>query len=164
MARRVFFSFHYDFDIFRANQVRNANVVAGTDVAGFFDHSEYQDAKAQGDQAIRRMILRHLDNTSVTVVLIGTHTAARPWVQFEIAESVKRENGLLGVYINHLQGHNPRGTSPMGYLPAVPTGTEFPWYVWDADVRRFATEIEAAGRRSDAMKRPPPSGFRGLLR
>ncbi len=78
MARRVFFSFHYKFDIFRANQVRNANVVAGPDVAGFFDHSEYQDAKAQGDEAIRRMILRHLDNTSVTVVLIGTYTAARP--------------------------------------------------------------------------------------
>jgi hypothetical protein len=28
MARRVFFSFHYDNDVWRANQVRNANVVA----------------------------------------------------------------------------------------------------------------------------------------
>jgi hypothetical protein len=45
MARRVFFSFHYDRDIWRANQVRNCNVVAGVDVAGFFDHSEYQEAK-----------------------------------------------------------------------------------------------------------------------
>lgn len=34
MARRVFFSFHYDGDVWRANQVRNANVVAGADVAG----------------------------------------------------------------------------------------------------------------------------------
>jgi len=40
MARRVFFSFKYKGDIWRANQVRNANVVAGADVAGFFDHSE----------------------------------------------------------------------------------------------------------------------------
>jgi hypothetical protein len=53
-------------------------------VAGFFDHSEYEAAKARGDEAIRRMILRHLDNTSVTVVLIGTYTAVRPWVQFEM--------------------------------------------------------------------------------
>ena len=48
MARRVFFSFHYDRDIWRANQVRNCNVVAGTDVAGFFDHSEYEEAKKKG--------------------------------------------------------------------------------------------------------------------
>jgi hypothetical protein len=88
MARRVFFSFHYDRDVWRANQVRNANVVLGTDTAGFFDHSEYLKAKAQGDDAIRRMILGHLNNTSVTVVLIGTLTWTRPWVQFEIKESL----------------------------------------------------------------------------
>ena len=29
MARRVFFSFHFENDIWRVNQVRNANVVAG---------------------------------------------------------------------------------------------------------------------------------------
>ena len=36
MARRVFFSFHYDNDVWRANQVRDSNVVAGMEVAGFF--------------------------------------------------------------------------------------------------------------------------------
>jgi MTH538 TIR-like domain (DUF1863) len=86
MARRVFFSFHFDRDVWRANQVRNANVVLGTDTAGFFDHSEYLKAKAQGDDAIRRMILGHLNNTSVTVVLIGTLTWTRPGVQLEIKE------------------------------------------------------------------------------
>ena len=80
MARRVFFSFHYDNDIWRANQVRMANVVAGPDRAGFFDHSEYDEAKKQGAEGIRRMINRHLKNTSVTVVLIGRETASRPWV------------------------------------------------------------------------------------
>src|SRR5215470_8202461 len=97
MARRVFFSFHYDRDVYRANQVRMANVVQGPAVAGFFDHSEYEEAKKYGDAAIRRMILKHLDNTSVTVVLIGTLTATRPWVRFEIDESIKRKNGLLGI-------------------------------------------------------------------
>ena len=75
MPRRVFFSFHFDHDSWRANQVRNSNVVAGPDVAGFFDHSEYEEAKKEGPEGIRRMILRHLRNTTVTVVLIGTHTA-----------------------------------------------------------------------------------------
>jgi len=153
----VFFSFHYDADIFRANQVRNANVVVGTDVAGFFDHSEYESAKKVGPDAIRRMILRHLDNTSVTVVLIGNQTASRPWVQFEIAESVKRKNGFLGIYINHLVDHAGRASYP-GPLPAVPFGVSFPAYSWDADVRKLAQAIEEAGKRSDSLKSP----LRGL--
>jgi hypothetical protein len=43
------------------------------------------------------MILKHLENTSVTVVLIGTETANRPWVKYEIEQSIARKNGLLGV-------------------------------------------------------------------
>jgi len=126
MARRVFFSFYYEEDIFRANQVRNANVVVGTDAAGFFDHSEYEVAKKRGDAAIAAMILRHLENTTVTVVLIGTNTATRPWVRFEIDQSVKRKNGLLGVYINHLADH--RGyASQLGLAPAVPSGCNSRW-------------------------------------
>ncbi|MGD0580799.1 MAG: TIR domain-containing protein, partial [Bryobacteraceae bacterium] len=69
MARRVFFSFHYDDDIWRANQVRNANVIAGSEVAGFIDRSEYEKAKKRGKVGIQRMIRRHLKNTTVTVVL-----------------------------------------------------------------------------------------------
>ena len=83
MARRVFFSFHFDGDIWRANQVRNSNVVAGTDVAGFFDHSEYEDAQKTGSVGIRRMILKHLKDTTVTIVLIGAKTSERPWVKRE---------------------------------------------------------------------------------
>jgi hypothetical protein len=154
MARRVFFSFHYDNDIWRANQVRNANVVAGSDVAGFFDHSEYNEAKKTGKEAIRRMILRHLKNTSVTVVLIGTETATRPWVKYEIEQSVAQNNGLLGIYIHHLK--NQRGESSFPFLqpskPAVPAGVEFPAYDWDRDLDRFRREIEAAGKRSDALR------------
>jgi hypothetical protein len=103
MARRVFFSFHFDKDIWRANQIRNSNVAAGSDVAGFFDHSEYTEAKKQGADGIKRMINRHLKNTSVTVVLIGRETAGRPWVKYEIAKSVEQNNGLLGIRIHHLK-------------------------------------------------------------
>jgi hypothetical protein len=103
MARRVFFSFHYDRDVWRANQVRNCNVVAGADIAGFFDHSEYVEAKRKGKDAIARMIDRNLRRTSVTVVLIGKETAQRPWVRYEIKKSIERSNGLLGIRINHLK-------------------------------------------------------------
>lgn len=152
MARRVFFSFHYDKDIWRANQVRNCNVVAGTDTAGFFDHSEYEEAKRKGENAIRQMILRHLDNTTVTVVLIGTETADRPWVKYEVEQSIARKNGLLGIYIHHLQDQNGSSSFFRGSKPTVPWSTEFPAYDWDRDLDRFRREIEAAGKRSDALR------------
>jgi len=151
MARRVFFSFHYDRDIWRANQVRNCNVVAGADVAGFFDHSEYEEAKKKGREGIERMILKNLKNTSVTVVLIGTETASRPWVKYEIKESVVRKNGLLGIYIHHLKDQDSNTSFFRGTKPAVPAGIDFPAYDWDKDLDKFRKAIEEAGKRSDAL-------------
>src|SRR5882724_4219926 len=103
MARRVFFSFHFEHDSWRANQVRNSNVVAGPDVAGFFDHSEYEEAKKKGGDAIERMILGHLNRTSVAVILIGTETANRPWVKYEIKQAIAKNHGLIGLQIHHLK-------------------------------------------------------------
>ena len=152
MARRVFFSFHYDNDVWRANQVRNCNVVAGTDVAGFFDHSEYEDAKKKGSEAIKRMILRHLDGTSVTVVLIGTQTANRPWVKFKIEQSIAHKNGLLGIQIHHLKNQQGQ-TSFAGPTPAVPWNVPFSLYAWDGDLDHLRREIEAAGKQADALRK-----------
>jgi len=151
MARRVFFRFHYDHDIWRANEVRNCNVVAGADVAGFFDHSEYEEAKKKGSEGIKRMILKNLNNTSVTVVLIGTETASRPWVKYEIAESIARKSGLLGIYIHHLKDQDSNSAFFRGPKPAVPAGIEFPAYDWDKDLDKFRKAIEEAGKRSDAL-------------
>ncbi len=152
MARRVFFSFHYDNDIWRANQVRNSNVVAGADVAGFFDHSEYEVAKKKGAEAIKKMILHHLDGTSVTVVLIGNQTANRPWVKYEIEQSIARNNGLLGIQIHHLKNQQGQ-TSLMGSTPTVPWNVNFTVYPWDGDLDRFRLAIETAGKRADALRK-----------
>jgi len=151
MARHVFFSFHHENDIWRANQIRNANVVAGAHVAGFFDHSEYEEANKTGKAGTRRMILKHLQDTTVTVVLIGEDTANRPWVKYEIEQSIAHKNGLLGIYIHHLKGHNKLPSS-RGAKPAVPQGVDFPGYDWDKDLDRFRKEIEAAGKRADALR------------
>jgi hypothetical protein len=152
MARRVFFSFHYERDVWRANQVRNCNVVAGVDTAGFFDHSEYEDAKRKGDEAIKRLIRSKLEGTSVTVVLIGTETASRPYVQYEIEQSIARKNGLLGVHVHHLKDAGGQYDYFGGPKPAVPWHVEFPSYSWDADLSRFKKAIEDAGTRADRLR------------
>lgn len=103
MARRVYFAFHYQRDIWRVNQVRNSNVVEGFDEAGFIDSSLWEEAKKKGDEAIKRLIDNGLENTTVTVVLIGAETSEREYVDYEINQSWKKKNGLIGVFIHNLE-------------------------------------------------------------
>ena len=93
MARRCFFSFHYqDVIDFRANVVRNHNITKD-DNGGFFDASIWETAKRQGDVALKRLINGGLGNTSATVVLIGSNTYSRRWVQYEIMMRIPRSSG-----------------------------------------------------------------------
>lgn len=103
MARRVFFSFHYANDIWRVGQIRNSWVTKDRETAGFWDAADWEKAKRAGDEAIKRWIERQLDGTSVTVVLIGSATAERRFVKYEIRRSYERGNGLLGVWIHRMK-------------------------------------------------------------
>ena len=128
MARRVFFSFHYERDIWRANVVRNSWLLKdGRDDAGFWDASLREEAKKQGDEAIKRMINNGLQNTSVTAVLIGAETADRTWVRYEIHRSAERGNGLLGIYIHNIKNRygqpDTKGDNPFARFHTTrPTG------------------------------------------
>lgn len=54
--------------------------------------------------------------TSVTIVLIGTQTSLREYVQYEIDHSWARGNGLVGVYIHNMKDKDGKtelkGTDP----------------------------------------------------
>jgi hypothetical protein len=103
MARHVFFSFHYEKDINRANIVRNSWVVPGVKEANFFDHAEFEKLKKIGETAVKNWIDKQLKGSSVTVVLIGEETLERKYVQYEIMQSYERNNGIIGVHINRLK-------------------------------------------------------------
>jgi hypothetical protein len=104
MVRRVFFSFHYERDIWRASQVRNSWVTKpDRESAGFVDAASWEAIKKQGDDAIKRWVNNQLDGTSVTVVLVGAETSKREWVVYEIQQSYIRGNGLLSMYIHNLK-------------------------------------------------------------
>ena len=116
MARRAYFAFHYQRDIPRVFVVRNSWITQEREAAGFHDATLWESSKRQGDDAIKRMINRGLDNTSVTVVLIGEETSQRKWVKYEIEQSHNRGNGLLGIYIHNIRNLNQytdtKGTNP----------------------------------------------------
>lgn len=124
MARRVFFSFKYE-DVSRAMVVRNSWVTQGTEAAGFIDAADFEKVRRSGDQAIKNWIDNQLKDTSVTVVLVGEKTCESRWVKYEIEQSIKRGNGLLGIdvsKIKDLQGNTSErcGEIPQGY----------PFYLW----------------------------------
>jgi Thoeris protein ThsB, TIR-like domain len=117
MAHRAFFSFHYEKDVWRAGVVRNSDVTKNDVDAEWIDGSIWEEAKKQGDAAVRSLIDGALVGTSVTVVLIGSETASRKWVQYEIEQSVERGNGLLGIYIHNIKDKDglttTRGENPL---------------------------------------------------
>ncbi len=122
MAKRVFFSFHYqDVIDFRANVVRQHWLTKpNREAAGFFDASIWESAKKTGSLAVKRLINSGLNGTSVTCVLIGSQTYDRKWVRYEIMKSFKRGNSLLTVHINSIKGKDGRtkakGPNPLSYV------------------------------------------------
>lgn len=108
MARRVFYSFHYKEDNWRAAQVRNMGVIEGN--APVTDN-EWEAITRGGDQAIQKWIDEQLQGKSCTIVLIGAHTSGRKWINYEIEKSWNDEKGLLGIYIHHLQDRGRRQSS-----------------------------------------------------
>ena len=104
MARRAFFSFHYENDVWRANIVRNSWVTKpDREAAGFVDAADFEEVKKGGDAAIKKWIDGQLSGTSVTVVLIGADTSNRDYVKYELEQSWKRGNGILGIYIHKIK-------------------------------------------------------------
>ena len=85
--RNVFFSFHYDNDVNRANVVRNSWVIRGNKDAGFIDKAEFEKIKAKGDKAVYDWIDEQLSGTSVTAVLIGEETSNRKFIRYELQQS-----------------------------------------------------------------------------
>lgn len=149
MARRVFFSFHYTRDSWRVSQVRNSNVVQSKyDKNRFLDAVDWEKIKLQGDYAIKKWIDEQIIGTSVTVVLIGAETASRKWVEYEIQESIKRGNGLIGIYIHNLK--NQFGfTDGKGQNPISKFDSSIKVYDWINDNGRLFIDdwIEEAAKK-----------------
>ncbi|MBN3948816.1 MAG: TIR domain-containing protein [Nostoc sp. NMS7] len=161
MARRAFFSFHYQRDIWRVNQVRNSWVVQpGIQQAVWYDASLWEEAKTKGNTALKNLIDDGLKNTSVTVVLIGTETYKREWVKYEIEQSFVREKGLIGIYIHGLKNvlgqTDIKGENPFSTISLETNNQKtyfsnlYPTYDWilNEGYKNIASWIEEAAKRA----------------
>ena len=108
MARRVFFSFHYKPDNWRAAQVRNAGVVEGNTPVS---DNDWESIAGRGDAAIQKWIDDQMRGRSCAVVLIGSRTAGRKWIKYEIRKAWNDKKGVVGVYIHNLKDQDGNQSS-----------------------------------------------------
>lgn len=111
--RQIFYSFHYDNDVFRVQQIRNMGALEdNTPVSA----NDWETVKKGGDKAIERWINDNMEYRSCVVVLIGEETYKRPWVKYEIKKAWNEGKGLVGIHINNLKdpktGTCIKGTNP----------------------------------------------------
>jgi|688.fasta_scaffold361992_1 hypothetical protein len=166
MPRRVFFSFHYARDSWRVSQVRNSNLIRREDQNTFLDKAEWEQIKLNGDSSIENWINKQLYGTSVTIILIGSETSKRKWVDYEIKQSASKDNAFIGIYIHNLKNQyqqtDYKGENPLekwsfnlkngGGLPLSRIYKTYDW-IYDSGRENITRWIEEAIRLNDLYKK-----------
>ena len=81
IKRQIFYSFHYDNDVFRVQQIRNMGVLEGDEPVSA---NTWETVKKEGDKAIEKWIDDNMKYKSCVVILVGEDTHKRPWIKHEI--------------------------------------------------------------------------------
>lgn len=111
--RQVFFSFHYDRDVWRASMVRNMGKV---DNSSTFSDNDWEEVRYKTDAKIKEWIDGQMAMRSCLVVLVGYETSQRKWIKYEIEKAMELRKGIVGIRINRLKNslgkQDPEGSNP----------------------------------------------------
>ena len=117
MARKAFYSFHYIPDNWRASQVRNMGLIEGNKPVS---DNEWETIVEGGDDEIQEWIDDQLYGRSVAIILIGTGTAGRKWINYEISKAWSDRKGVFGINIHNLKDRNgyqsTKGSNPFNWF------------------------------------------------
>jgi hypothetical protein len=123
MARKCFYSFHFVPDNARAAQVRNIGVIEGN--APVSDN-DWETVTKGGDEAIKKWIAAQLVGKTCSVILVGSGTANRKWINHEIVKSWDNGLGVVGICIHGLKNLageiSAKGNNPFDYVGYGDTG------------------------------------------
>lgn len=115
MARKCFYSFHYEPDSWRASIVRNIGAIEGNQPASDNDWESVASGANQ-DEKIKRWIANQMRGRTCTIVLVGQATAGRKWINHEIIQSWNDGLGVVGIRIHGLKDRQG-ATASMGENP-----------------------------------------------
>lgn len=150
--RKIFYSFHFNNDVFRVQQVRNMGVIEGNEPVS---PNKWEELK-KSDASVENWIDENISGKSCVVVLIGSETSTRKWVKYEIKKAVKDGKGVLGIYVHNLKdpktGKCSKGANPFLGLELTRAGVPFIPKVYDPNsddaykdiAANLSTWIEAA--------------------
>lgn len=123
MTRRVFYSFHYEPDNWRAGTVRNIGTIEGNTPAR---DNDWEKVTKGGDSEIEKWINNQMEGRSCIVVLIGEKTAKRKWINYEIINGWNKGKGVVGIHIHKLldkYGNSTnKGVNPFDHISFKNTG------------------------------------------
>lgn len=112
-----FLSFHYKPDSWRVQQVKN---IGSIDEQPLLDANEWEEIKKKGDNAIIKWIDDNMKGKDCLVVLVGTNTAGRRWVKYEIKKAWEMGLGILAIHVHNLKDANKeqskKGADPFAGL------------------------------------------------
>ena len=100
MARKVFTSFHYIPDNWRASQVRNMGKIEGN---GIVSSNKWEEVTKGGNAAIEKWIDENMSGKSCVVLFVGENTAGRKWIDYEIKKAWSDKRGLVGIHVHNLK-------------------------------------------------------------
>lgn len=114
-TKKVFYSFHFDNDVMRVQQIRNIGTVEDNKPVSV---NEWEQIRRGSDSSIEKWIDENMKYRNCIVVLVGEETANRKWVKYEIKKAWNDRRGLVGIYIHNLRcprnGLGRQGQNPFG--------------------------------------------------
>ncbi len=95
----VYYSFYYEGDVNRVQLVRN---IGALEKQPLLTPQKWEEVEKAGTAAIEKWIADNMKYKAAVVVLIGEHTASRPWVIYEIQKAWADKRPLVGIRIHGL--------------------------------------------------------------
>lgn len=120
--RQVFYSFCFDDDVMRVQQIRNMGIVDGDEPVS---PNEWEQLERK-DGGIKKWIDDNMAYRSCVIVLVGKRTADRKWVKYEIEKAWNEGKGVFGIYIHNLKcprnGLGSQGANPFDQFSVMGKG------------------------------------------
>ncbi|MBD1402484.1 TIR domain-containing protein [Leclercia adecarboxylata] len=142
MKRKVFYSFHFDNDVMRVQQIRNMGLLEGDEPVS---PNTWEQIK-RTEQGVKNWINQNLNGKSCLVVLIGSQTANRPWVKYEIQRAWEEGKAVVGVYIHRLNcprhGYGIKGANPFDQITFKRNGQIIKPLVYEPNSNDAYTDIK----------------------
>lgn len=119
MARKCFYSFHFNPDNWRAATVRRIGTVEGNSPASDNDWESITSGTDK-EKKIKKWIADQMSGKTCLVLLVGSATANRLWINYEIEKAWNDKLGVVGIYIHGLKNSDgeisTKGANPFDYV------------------------------------------------